>query len=217
MKPILLSLFLAATSTIALADPIGGPGSSCGTCFDSTYTLEYDPTPVSSTATTKTYRIYYTLDATTYNGAGVAVDELNFKVSSSYQSVALVSDPEPVGNWAVTGGNLSANGCSGSAAGFVCVDYTAGNGLAVPGGPYVWQFDLTVLNAVVPDTSSFGASIRARYVDINNRSQGVGITSEGITLQTRTVPSPSVPEPTAVVLSLSVAAIALHLGKKKFA
>jgi len=202
-----------------MADPIGGPGSTRGSCFGSTYILEYDPTPVATTLTTTTYRITYTVDTSTYNDPnGVALDEINFKISSATPtSVVLVSAPKVVTNWTISFSNLNANCCGGGAGSFVCADYTAGNGLAVPAaGPYVWVFDVTLDNPPALFTDPMEASIRARYVRANGRS--AGLTSERITLQNPDGgPDPDVPEPSSIVLSLAVAAAAIGLSRAKFA
>lgn len=218
MKATLFGAALLLASSV-WADPIGGPANlNCpeGSCQGATYTLDYSGTAQSVGAVNSVYRIRYTIDTSTYTGGGVAIDAAAIKVSSSAVSATLFAAPGGVGNWAVVGGGINAGGCSGSGGGFECADWiAAGVGVAV-GGTLVWEFDMTIPNGSLI-TSLGGASIKARYVDANGRKIG-DLVSEPITLQNRSGdPDPSVPEPTSVILSLGVAAIAMHLGRKKFA
>jgi hypothetical protein len=187
---------VSAVSILAKADSIG---PDCGTCQGSIYTLSYSGSPISSTSTTQTWEITYTIDTSGYNGGpnpGTYIDNVAVKVSNSLSGAALVGAPGGVANWTLHSGGINAAGCSGSGSGFECADATANN--AVPVGPtYAWVFDLTVPTGGL-FTGTNAASIKARYVKsalgADNVHTKVGaLVSEDITLQT-------VPEPGSLTL-----------------
>src|SRR5262245_21498903 len=89
--PFALGAALAVlASASASADPIG---PDCGTCQGSTYTLNYDPTPLATIANTKTYRITLTIDSSGYLGGGVGIDPVAVKVSSMLAAGSLSNGP----------------------------------------------------------------------------------------------------------------------------
>lgn len=174
---------------IAKADPIG---PTCGTCQGSIYTLTYSGSPLpDADPATETFRITLTIDTNGYSGGGVALDAAAIKVSSSVVSSTLVAAPGGVANWNLVPGGINAGGCSGSGSGFDCADWVAsGPGTAVGAGKVlVFTFDQKMTNGSLI-TSSFGASIKARYVNADGNKVG-DLVSEDITLQRSTVPEPA--------------------------
>ena len=182
-----LALIMAAPAS---ANPIG---PNCGSCAGGIYTLTYNPTPVSSTATTTTFQVTLTVNTAGYNGTGVAIDNVAVKVSSTLTSTSLVSAPGGVSAWtlALINTGLSANGCSGGGNGFQCVDATTGTPAPTPAGTYTWVFNLTMPTGSLI-TTPLGASIKVRYVGRNGKM--ATLVSEDIDLQ---VP---VPEPSSLAL-----------------
>ena len=188
---------LFCLSGSAYADSIGGPGNiNCpgNDCFGTLYTLQYDFD--SSTATTQTFDIVLTLDTSSTSGVGPLLPAVAVKVASSATG-ALESAPAIVGGWSEVDGGLNAQGCDGAGSGFVCAQAnTFANAPTVPGGTYVWVFDVTVPTGTL-DTSAGGASIKALYGAIGKKGfQNNGITSEDITLQ----PNTPAPEPASLLL-----------------
>ncbi len=183
-------------TTPAWADPIGGPNDvNCpnGSCQGATYTLTFSGVPISMTVTTKTYRVTYTIDTSTYTGGGVKLDSVALKVSSSLVGASLFSAPGGTGNWGIQPGGINAGGCSGAGSGFECA---MANSLAVApavGGTLAWVFDLEIANNVGFDTTP---SIKARYVNADGAKVG-DLVSENITLQT---PPQEIPEPATLLL-----------------
>ncbi len=192
-----VALFCLAGS--AYADSIGGPGNiNCpgNDCFGTLYTLQYDPVPDSSGGGFQTFDIILTLDTSSTSGVGPLLPAVAVKVASSATG-ALESAPAIVGGWSEMDGGLNAKGCDGSGSGFVCAQAnTFANAPTVPGGTYVWVFDVTVPTGTL-DTSTGGASIKALYGAIGKKGfQNNGITSEDITLQ----PNTPTPEPASLLL-----------------
>src|SRR3974377_1925647 len=111
------ALLLLTAAPSANATPIG---PNCGTCQGSTYEITYSGSPISSTPTTETFEITYTIDTTGYNGGGTHLDQVPLKVSSSITSGTLVSAPGGVGDWNVIMGGINASGCSMAGSGFDC-------------------------------------------------------------------------------------------------
>lgn len=202
---------LAMTALPSLADPIG---PNCGTCQGSIYTLQY--ALESTSGGNSTYDITYTIDTTGYNGGGTNLDSAAVKVVSQFPSaLELDSAPGGTSNWSVMDGGISAAGCDGSGNGFVCSSATATGGVGAydaVGGTLVWIFDVTVPTGSLI-TSSFGASIKARYVDSSDNKVG-GLVSEDITLQPGTPPPPPPPVPEPVSLLLFGSGFAVMLAKK---
>jgi PEP-CTERM motif-containing protein len=180
---------LLFASAPAGATPIG---PSCGTCQGSIYEISTTTTPLSSTLTTQTWRITYTIDTTGYNGGGTHLDSVALKVSSALLAATLVSAPGGVGQWVETLGGINAGGCSGSGGGFDCAEATSvGTSPVVPGSTYTWIFDLTMSTGGLL-TGTGQSTVKARYVDDAGSKVGA-LVSEGITLTI-------VPEPSTAVL-----------------
>ena len=183
-----MTLLLASASG---ATPIG---PACGTCQGSIYDISYSGSPISTTATTETFRITYTIDTTGYNGSGTYLDAVALKVASSFVDATLVSAPNGVAAWTEIFGGLANAGCTGSGSGFDCVAVTANvDLLLVPNATYTWEFDIEVATGSLFDGSD-EASVKARYVNLNGnmRQKAGALVSENMTL--------SIPEPSAVLL-----------------
>jgi PEP-CTERM motif-containing protein len=199
IKKVLLAVLLtfgalAVISTPSYADSIGGPGNiNCpgNDCFGTLYTLTFDPTPDSSTATTQTFDITLTLDTSSTTLTGF-IPAVAVKVSSSATGAL---ESAPAAGWTETDGGLNASGCSGSGAGFVCA--SSATGVVVPDGTYVWVFDVTIPTGTL-FTNAFESSIKALYT--NSDGQQIGITSEDITLQNGGPTPPPIPEPASMLL-----------------
>ena len=187
------SLLVLLYAAAAHADPIG-PG--CGSCNGGIYTLTYSGSPISSTATTKTYRVTLTMDTTdpTFIATAAAVDAAAVKISSSVVSTSLFS--APTSGWAITNGGISNSGnpgCSGSGSGFECAGKLGG---ALIADSMAWTFDLEIANSVGLDAT---ATIKARFIDSSGDKTGA-LLSENITLQTVKQSAAAVPEPGTVLL-----------------
>lgn len=202
-------LALGALSFGAVADPIGPTcftDPTNDTCQGSLYALTYSGTALpDSDPLTETFRIFLDINTTGYNGGGAFLDQVAIKVSSSFVDATLFSAPGGTGLWAEVDGGIDANGCSGSGSGFACANFisTSPPGVPVPDGTYEWAFDITVLNGTLI-TTALGSSIKARYVDANDRKVG-DLVSENITLQTGGCPPTvcipqQIPEPTTLAL-----------------
>jgi hypothetical protein len=215
MRSLLLTCFSAASLLAVLgaspseAIPIG---PDCGTCQGSIYDLSYGPIPVSTTATTETWRIVYSIDTAGYDGAGEFINTVAFKASSEFVTASLISAPGDFANWVEMSGGLNAAGCSGSGSGFDCVAFRAAVSLApsVPGGTYTWVFDVEVASASL-FTGTDEASVKARYVTDTGSKAGA-LVSESITLSTYS--TPSVPEPASASL-LAAAAAGFELARRR--
>lgn len=186
-------LFLSVLSVPnAAADSIG---PNCGSCMGVVYTLTYGGSPISSTATTQTFQITFTLDTSGFSGGSGFLMAVAPKVSSSIDSFSLVSAPGGTSDWTTKSGGLSANGCSGAGSGFFCAGANSmGSFNKVPDGTYSFVFDVTIPTGGL-FTNLNEASIKALYE--NSDGKNLGITSEDITLQKTTSP---VPEPASLGL-----------------
>lgn len=202
----LVTVFLAQQSE---ALPIG---PSCDTCQGSTYDLTYDPTPVATSATSETWRITLTIDASGYSGTGSYINTVAVKVSSSFLDAELIAAPGGVASWVEMTGGLNAAGCSGSGSGYDCVRWATTLALApsVPGGPYQWTFDVTVATGKL-FVGEAESSVKARYVNASGVRVG-DLVSENLTLSKKS--TPSVPEPTTALL-LAGAAVAHGLWLRR--
>ncbi len=190
---VLVCICLGLISLPAFADSIGGPGNiNCpgNDCFGTLYTLQFNPVPDSTTATTQTFDITLTLDTISTSGVGPLLPAVAVKVASSATG-ALESAPAIVGGWTELDGGLNASGCDGAGSGFVCAQAnTFANAPTVPDGTYLWVFDVTVPTGTL-FTGHNEASIKALYGAIGRKGfQTNGITSEDITLQ-RPIPEPA--------------------------
>jgi hypothetical protein len=178
---------LLVLAPAAQADPIG---PDCDTCQGGIYTLSYDGSPISTTATTETFRITLSVDASGYGGAATHLEEAAVKVSSSIVSASIVSGPGMVPWWMVMGG-IDESGCDGSGSGFDCVGLGSG-GVELDAMPtFGFTFDIEVLTGGL-FTGPFESSIKARYTDGMGHKIGA-IVSENITLQ-------AIPEPSTALL-----------------
>jgi hypothetical protein len=217
---IILFVALAGLGVMAdssLANSIGGPGSSCGTCQGSTYTLQY--ALESTSGGNSTYDITYTIDTSTYTGTATNLSSAAVKVAGA-SDIALGTttlDSTPGGTWNVVDGGVSNSGCHAAPMGngFECAQASPTvNGFDMVGGTLVWVFDITVPTGDLV-TGAFQASIKAEYVDPLGHKVGA-IVSENITDQPGTPPPPSsVPEPMSRLCVGSGAA--MFLAKKVFA
>jgi len=191
----------------ASADPIGGPNNTnCtnGSCQGATYTLFFSGTPISMTVDTKTYRVTYEIDTSTYTGGGVKLDTVALKISSDLTSASLFSAPGGTGNWNIQMGGLNASGCSGAGTGFECAMANSVGVAPAVGGTLSWVFDLEVPNSADFLDGPFEASIKARYVNADGVKVG-DLVSENITLQVcengeGCRPPQNVPEPASLLL-----------------
>jgi hypothetical protein len=166
-------------------------GTECATCQGSVFELLYDPTPVASDEDGTTWRIILRVDTSGYDGDGVRIADVAFKVSSHLDDVSLVDAPGGVDAWDVGPGGLAANGCmSNGSSGFACASSDE-DVAEVPDGLYEWVFEVTIPGDSL-FTGEFAASIKARYVDLCDRKTGA-LVSECITLTV-------VPEPGTVLL-----------------
>jgi len=197
-------LLAAAVALVGLASnaPASSIGPSCGSCQGSIYSLETTLAPVSTTATTETWNVSYTIDTSGYTGTGTHLNQVALKVSASITAGTLVAAPGGVGLWNVIMGGINANGCSMAGSGFDCAFATSpGVSPNVPGGVYTWVFQLTMQTGSLllgPNE----ASVKARYVSDTGFKVGA-LVSEDITLS-------QVPEPGALLL-LAAAAISRAL------
>ncbi len=193
-------------SSTALADTIGGPGSSCATCDGAAYTLTYSGSPISTTSNTQTFQITLDVNDSSYTGGGSFLNAIAIKVDapSHLDSASLVSAPSGFSYMAGLG--LDANGCHGGSGGFLCSESST-NGVSVLGGPYDFVYDVTVDTGTL-FTGTNAASIKARYVDANGSKVGA-LLSENITLQVASVPEP------ASILVLAVGLAGVGLFRKK--
>jgi len=181
-------LLLAAGRPVA-ADPIG---PDCDTCQGSIYTLLYDPTPVGTTNGSTIYEITLRIDTSGYDGGGVRIGDVAFKVAPKLDAVSIIDAPGGAGDWTTGLGGLNANGCdSNPNNGFACAASTDAGNAAVPDGTYEWVFNATVPNGTL-FTDAFAASIKARYLDGDGEKVG-DLVSENITLQV-------IPEPGTLLL-----------------
>ena len=215
LKLIALSFIVLACAAVR-ADPIGGTSNTnCfnNSCQGSTYTLSYLNTPIASDATSNTYRIFYSIDTSTYTGGGSYVDNVAIKVSSDYVSFSLFDAPGGVASWQPYQTGVTANGCSGPGSGWMCADglSNGGKGVAV-GGLLQWVFDVKISNSSsllldVPTAADCTtcSSIKTRYVDANDVKVG-SLVSESITLQ--------VPEPKTLAL-VGLGMVIIGLGRKR--
>src|SRR5579875_2923395 len=172
-----------------------GPDCGSGNGKGAGYTVTYSGNPISSTSTTQTFQITFTLDTSGFGGGNGFLMAVAPKVSSSIDSFSLVSAPGGTGDWTTMSGGLNANGCDGSGSGFFCAGANSmGSFNKVPDGTYSFVFDVTVPTGGL-FTNPNEASIKALYE--NSDGKNLGITSADITLQKSVSP---VPEPASLGL-----------------
>jgi hypothetical protein len=191
----------AASFSLASSSDATPIGPTCGTCQGSIYELSYSGSPITTTATSETFQITYTIDTSGYTGTGVFLDTVALKVASSFLDALLVSAPGGVAGWTEMFGGLNAAGCSGSGSGYDCVRIAAlVNAPVVPGATYTWVFNIEVpTGTLFVDTDE--ASVKARYVNASGLKVG-NLVSENITLSSTGSP-PNVPEPRLGLLLLA--------------
>ena len=202
MRLVLPAIFLAGSS-LALADTIGGPNSTCATCDGAAYTLTYSGSPISTTATTETFQITLDVNDASYTGGGTFLNAVAIKVAppSDIVNSSLVSAPP---TFSLIPGGLSASGCDSAPDGFLCAQ-ASGNGASVTGGPYDFVYDVTVDTGDLL-TGLNAAGVKAMYVDDNGVKAG-DLLSEDITLQT----TDAAPEPaSALILGVGLLALGLY-------
>lgn len=171
----------------------GTIGPSCGSCFNSIYSLSYST--VSIGAVIDTYDVFVNINTTSYNGSGAYINAVAPKIiSSSYVSLQLLSAPAsaPGGSSWVTpiDGGVSAGACNGAGSGFFC-EQSNGLGAAVSNNSNSWSFRVGVTHGTALLTGTNQASLKALFVDSSGKQSG--IFSENISLTTRN--SGNVPEP----------------------
>jgi len=201
--PLLLAAFGVISSTV-LADTI------TDTSLGVSYTTQSTFAPV----TDNTYDVFLQVDSTGFSaGTGfLTALSLAYKTGSDIAtSVVLVNAPGGVGDWSLEiPGGLDAGGCNGNGAnsGDVCFQYTSSNttNTVVPGGPYDFEFAVTLPNS---DALTAASDIKAAFnTAVDNSGQNLGLTSMGITIQpcggttgvTCIGSNPTVPEPTSMAL-----------------
>ena len=150
-----------------------GPNCGSGNCFGSIYSLT--TSLVSSTSTTETYNVAYSVDTSGYNGQGSGLDAVAFKTSSSVISASLGSQPGTFGSALLNG--LNANGCSGGSGGFVCTQSSNLGGLTVPSGTYSFGFTQTITAGTLLTENEW--SVKALYVDSTGKQAGITSVSGG--------------------------------------
>jgi hypothetical protein len=192
-------LFASLLCTVASADPIGPTGCTNGSCQGAIYTLEYDPTPVATTATTETFKITLSINTAGPLDAGLAtavgIDTVAIKVAGSIVDGSVISGPPPA-TWAGHVDQvLNANGCNANGGGgWYCADISSGTAPTL-GGLLVWMFNIEVGTGDLK-TDPDDASVKARYIDGNGEKVG-DLVSEPITLQDE---FPPIPEPGSTML-----------------
>jgi hypothetical protein len=207
-KALLLScLCLLGLSPVAFADTI------VDTTLGATYTIVF------SQVATDSYDVYLLVNTTTPSGTLTTSDFLNAVAlklnpkSTDYTSVTLESVLKaPAPGTAVSSfttpaasdlvNGLNGNGCMGGNDGFFCDSANITSGAPVVGTNdvylFTWLVNTTAGNEL---TAGMGISIKALYVNVDGKQQG--LTSQDATLTTGGSPfsvPPSVPEPAPFVL-----------------
>lgn len=204
LKPAVLMFALFASAGLSRADVLSG----CGTCQGGSYLLQYETTPVGTYAGGgKIYNVFFSIDTTKLNLASATnVGAVSVKISSGVDNPpsTLVSAPGGASNWTVVLGGISAGGCSGSGAGFICAKDPLPNNATLPHtGTYTWQFQYGTTKALL--LGNLASVIKVQYVNAAGTKVG-DLVSEGITLQSclgdcgRFPVGDQVPEPSSVVL-----------------
>src|ERR1700722_3486728 len=180
-------LCLLGFAISAKADPIGPTGCVNNSCLGSQYTLTFAPT-----SNPDVFDIFLKIDTSATTLPGDFLNAVAPKVSSSFNSVSLISGPPTFTGNPISGG-LSANGCNGAGSGFFCSGSSSVTGVPVGSGDvYMWEWAIFVNSPSDLFTAAGEASIKTLFVDANGKQ--AGITSEPITLQS------SVPEPGSLLL-----------------
>jgi hypothetical protein len=198
-----VAFLLLSYSVLVSANPIG---PDCSTCQGGIYTLSRGGNPISTTATTETWRISLQIDTSGVNIPGVkAVDTVAIKVSSKNAFIGASLFSSPAGSWNYFGNQTAkASGCTGTGGGGFTCAHTSTPHQAAVGGLLAWVWDVTVKQGKLGDTSP---TIKARYVDADGNKVG-DLVSEDSELQ--------VPEPgTLAMVGLGLLGIGLRGCKKR--
>lgn len=122
-----------------------------------------------------TCTITYSADFTNYvAGNQTHIGGIQWTVAGNpVTAVSLTSASAGTWNTALTGTSLSANGCSGGAAGAVCVE--ASSPFALATGIQSWVFTATFTSPLASDfnATNSGNPIRMWFVDANGRNRGL--------------------------------------------
>jgi hypothetical protein len=197
-----LALVIAVASGSALH--AGTLGPVCGSCYGSTYTLD-NLGVASSTATTETWRIKYTINTNGYDFSPADyISSVAVKVGSPI-TASLESTTAP-GTWTVHLQGLSNNDCQGGADVWVCAE--DGTTAVANGSTYTWTFLVKLAKGGLFDDVN-EAGIKANYESL---TANVGrVVSESITLGSPT--GGEVPEPAA--LSLLIGGLGVWMWSRR--
>ena len=176
----------------AFADSIG-PDCGSVNCLGNIYTLNYSQT--STQVGTDNYTITLTLDSSSF----VDGTDSGFLMAVSpnitgWSNATLVSAPGGTADWSsVMAGGLDSSGCNGHGVPFFCNDAMSQGTFNEVGSSTPLTFVWTITDSTLP-TGTDGAAIKALFDSSSGKN--LGITSADIALQ----PSPSVPEPSSLLL-----------------
>ncbi len=192
---------------------------SADTVTDTSLNVKYTANSTFTPVAGNTYDVFLQVDATGFTvGSGfLTAIEMAFKTGSDIStSVSLVAAPGGHSSWSseIPGG-LNSGGCggNGAASGDVCFQYvnTANTtNTLVPGGPYNFEFAVTMPNS---DALTASSNITAAYkTAINSDGRNLGSTSMGIIIQPGA--PPRVPEPaSSLLLGSGLLGLALLMRK----
>ncbi len=183
---LLVLLLVLAGTTVAKAD----------TVTDTTLNVKYTATSTFAPGPGNTFDVFLTVDSTGFSaGTGfLTAIAMQFKTGSDVSSsVLLLAAPGGTGDWSLEiPGGLDSGGCNGMGAnsGDVCFQETAAGSITpVPGGPYTFEFAVTMPGT---DALTAASDIKAAYnAAQDNSGKNLGLTSMGITIQSVPVPEPS--------------------------
>jgi len=183
---LLVLLLVLAGTTVAKAD----------TVTDTNLNVKYTATSTFAAGPGNTFDVFLTVDPSGFSaGTGfLTALSLQFKTGSDTStSVLLLAAPGGTGDWSLEmPGGLDSSGCNGKGAnsGDVCFQETAtGSITPVPGGPYSFEFEVTMPGT---DALTAASDIKAAYnTSQDNSGKNLGLTSQGITIQSVPVTEPS--------------------------
>ncbi|HEX9596982.1 MAG TPA: PEP-CTERM sorting domain-containing protein [Anaerolineales bacterium] len=147
-------LAVLAMAAPAKADPVTLTLSGCDSCFGMTYTLSFDTTPTSTTATTETFQITLTIDTTGATGlnSGDLLRLVALKLTGGNSITAVSAVSIPTGWTAGFGGEGGiTDGCDDTGTDDRACSFaaSASDGLAPDGSTYTWILDVTVLTGTL--------------------------------------------------------------------